>query len=359
MIIIINVTKTHLPNKEKFVKYVDEIYESGQITNKGQFVRLLKEKLEEYLNVKNLLLVSNGTTALQVAYKALNLKGEVLTTPFSFVATTSSLVWEGLTPLFVDIDKDTFCMNYNKIESKITKNTSAILPVHVFGNGCDIEEIEIIAIKNNLKIIYDAAHAFGIKYKDESILKHGDISVISFHATKIFHTIEGGALIIKDDDTYRKAERLINFGFSGVDKIDDIGINAKMNEFQAAMGLCVLDDMVEIIEKRKAIFKIYENGLKNNEELQFQKYNINCNQNYGYFPVVFKDEKSLLEIKEKLEKEQIYPRRYFYPSLDKLAYINSEDMEISNDISKRILCLPISDSLDPKDAHRILDYINN
>ena len=353
-----NVTKTYLPDVEKYKEYVNNIFQSGWITNNGEMVKRLEQRLKEYLGVKNILLVSNGTLALQVAYKLLELKGEVITTPFSFVATTSSLVWEGLKPVFADIDEDTFCLDYNKVEEKVTENTSAIVPVHVFGNGCEVEKIDEIARKHNLKVIYDAAHAFDIKYKGESILNYGEVSVLSFHATKIFHTIEGGALIIKDDALYEKAKRLINFGIIGPEIIDEVGINAKMNEFQAAMGLCVLDDMHSIVNNRKMVFEYYLDSFKNNESIKLQKFNDNCNYNYGYFPIVFESEEVLLKVKEELASHNIYPRRYFYPSLDTLGYIKSNYMSISNDIAKRILCLPISTELDFNTLSIITNIIN-
>jgi dTDP-4-amino-4,6-dideoxygalactose transaminase len=354
---VVNVTKTYLPEIGKYKSYVDKIFESGFLTNNGQFVQKLEKRLEEYLNIRNLILVSNGTLALQVAYKALELKDEVITTPFTFAATVSSQVWEGLTPVFADINPETFCIDYKKIESLITDKSKAIIPVHVFGNACDIDEIQKIASKNNLKVIYDGAHTFGVKYKNKSILSYGDISIISFHSTKLFHTIEGGALVINDDEIYKKAKLMINFGINGPEKIDSLGINAKMNEFQAAMGLCVLDDMDKIIEGRKKVYNFYIDNLS--KKLQLQKYNKDCTKNYAYFPVVFETEKDLLKVMEELNKKDIFPRRYFYPSLDTLSYLNdSEYMSISNSISSRILCLPIYDSLEEGVLQQIVKIIN-
>jgi dTDP-4-amino-4,6-dideoxygalactose transaminase len=354
---MITVTKTYLPDKEKYKKYVDIIFESGWITNKGILVKELKNKLENYLGVKNILLVTNGTLALQIAYKLLDLKGEVITTPFSFVATTSSLVWEGLSPIFVDIDSETLCIDYEKIENKITKNTSAIVPVHVFGNACEVEEIERIAKKHDLKLIYDAAHAFSVNYKNKSILTYGDISILSFHATKIFHTIEGGALIINDNELYEKAERMVNFGITGPGNIKGLGINAKMNEFQAAMGLCVLNDIDKIVDKRREVYEYYLNKLSS--KVKLQEHNIHSTLNYSYFPVIFDSEEILLSIKTKLENRDIFPRRYFYPSLDTLDYvINNDNLKTSNEISKRILCLPVYDDLKKSDQEDIVKIIN-
>ena len=232
---MINVTKTYLPNKEKYKKYIDEIYENGWLTNNGPLVQRLEKRLAQYLGVKNIVLVSNGTIALEIAYKALNLTNEVITTPFSFVATTSSLVMSNLKPVFADIDEKSFNSNPKNIEKFINANTSAILPVHVFGNACKVEEIEQIAKKCNLKVVYDAAHAFDVKYKDRSVLSYGDISTLSFHSTKLFHTIEGGALIINDDELVQKVRYLINFGIKNQEEMPYLGTNAKMNECEAAM----------------------------------------------------------------------------------------------------------------------------
>lgn len=356
---MVNVTKTYLPSVEKYKRYVDKIFDSGWITNNGEVVKLLEEKLSHYLGVNNILLVSNGTLALQVAYKLLNLKGEVITTPFSFVATSSSLVWEGLKPVFADIDRRSLCIDPKEIPNKITPNTSAILPVHVFGNGCEVEEIANIAKRYNLKVIYDAAHAFNVKYKGESILKHGDISTLSFHATKIFHTIEGGALVINDDKLYNKAKNLINFGIISPTTIDGVGINAKMNEFQAAMGLCVLEDMDYIYHSRKKVYKQYVEILKNKSYLRYQEWSKYCDRNYSYFPVMFNSEEALLVVKEKLECNGIIPRRYFYPSLDTIGYLEGQNMVISNEIAKTILCLPISVGLDEKVIIKICNIIDS
>jgi dTDP-4-amino-4,6-dideoxygalactose transaminase len=275
-----------------------------------------------------------------MAYRTLELKGVVITTPFSFVATTSSLVMNQLSPVFADIDKNTFNLDPKNIEKLITKNTSAILPVHVFGNSCKVEEIDEIADKYNLKLIYDAAHAFDVEYKGNSVLNYGDISTLSFHATKLFHTIEGGALIINNDKLAQKARYLINFGIKNQEEIPYLGTNAKMNEFEAAMGLCILDDIEQIKQKRKMVLDTYKRELRG--LVQFQEKNKNATENYSYCPVVFKNEGQLLKVQKALNEQKIFPRRYFYPSLDTLEYIEpKQEMKISRDISKRILCLPI------------------
>jgi dTDP-4-amino-4,6-dideoxygalactose transaminase len=353
---MINVTKTYLPDKEKYKKYIDEIYENCWVTNNGTLVQKLEKRLAEYLGVKNIVLVSNGTVALEIAYRTLGLKGFVITTPFSFVATTSSLVTNQLLPIFADIEKNTFNINPKKIEKLITLNTSAILSVHVFGNACNVEEINKIASKYNLRVIYDAAHAFDVKYKEQSILNYGDISTLSFHATKLFHTIEGGALIINDDELVQKARYLINFGIKNQEEIPHLGTNAKMNEFEAAMGLCVLDDMEKIKNKRKSLIENYKKELKG--LVQFQEQNDNATENYSYFPILFKSEKELLKIQKALNSEQIFPRRYFYPSLDTLEYIEpKQECKISRDISKRILCLPVYYDLENEIQIQIITII--
>jgi dTDP-4-amino-4,6-dideoxygalactose transaminase len=352
---MINVTKTYLPNIDKYKSYIDEIYANGQLTNNGPLVQKLESKLEEYLGVNNVILVANGTLALDVAYRVLGLTGSVITTPFSFVATTSSIVSNGLTPLFSDINSHTFNISPKSIESIITNKTSAIIPVHVFGNACEVEEIQNIAKQYNLRVVYDAAHAFGIKYGDQSVLNYGDVSTLSFHATKLFHTIEGGALIIKDDDLANKARSLINFGISK-GKIESVGINAKMNEFEAAMGLCVLDDINLILEQRKAICSNYDQAL--NDLVQLQEKSNNSSDNYAYFPIVLDSEDQLLNIQKKLNKIDIFPRRYFRPSLNRLNYVGQgQACPISEDISNRVLCLPLSHCIKEKYQNIVIDTI--
>jgi dTDP-4-amino-4,6-dideoxygalactose transaminase len=353
---MINVTKTYLPDKEKYKQYVDEIYANSWVTNNGPLVQRLEKRLAEYLGVKNIVLVANGTVALEIAYRTLGLKGFVITTPFSFVATTSSLVTNSLLPIFADIDPNTFNLDPKNIEKSITKNTSAILAVHVFGNACEVEAIESIAAKHQLKIVYDAAHAFDVRYKDQSVLNYGDISTLSFHATKLFHSIEGGALIINDDDLVQKARYLINFGIKNSEEIPELGTNAKMNEFEAAMGLCVLDDMKQIMRDRKLVYDTYEKELKG--LVVFQEQTNNATQNYSYFPIVLSDEDQLKKIQKALNEQQIFPRRYFYPSLDTLSYIEpKQTMPISRDISTRILCLPIYAELSKNELNQIIKIV--
>jgi dTDP-4-amino-4,6-dideoxygalactose transaminase len=353
---MINVTKPYLPDRNKLNKYIDQIYDSAWLTNNGPLVQKLTDRLEKYLGVENLLLVSNGTSALQIAYKVLGIKGQAITTPFSFVATTSSLVWEGIEPVFADIYPDTFCMDPSKIEEAITSKTTAIVPVHVFGNACEIEEIENMASKYGLKVIYDGAHAFGVKYNGRSLLSYGDATTLSFHATKLFHTIEGGAIIFKKKEDYEKAKLMIKFGVDEFDSIVEVGINAKMNEFQAAMGLCVLDEMDTILEERAKIWNQYYKILTGH--LQLLQLNNNTSNNYSYFPVLFESEDLVLRVKNAMNKEGINPRRYFYPSLDTINYLHSsKNQKVSRDIAGRVLCLPIYPYLENKEQNKIIRII--
>jgi len=353
---MINVTKTYLPKIERFKKYVDKIYANGWITNNGPMVQKLEKKLAKYLGVKNVVLVANGTIALEIAYRVLDIKDYAITSPFSFVATTSSLITNGIKPIFADIDPKTLNINPKNIEKLITPNTSAIVPIHIFGNICDVEKIDKIAKENGLKVIYDSAHAFDVHYNGQNILNYGDISTLSFHATKLFHTIEGGALIINDDKLVQKARYLINFGIKNEESIPHLGTNAKMNEFEASMGLCLLKELGFIKRKRKIIFNRYKKELKG--LVKFQKQNSKQSKNYSYFPIILKNEKELLKIKKALNEKQIYPRRYFYPSLDSLSYIEpKQKCKISRNISKRIFALPFYPELKKSEQNLIIKIL--
>ncbi len=358
LLLMINVTKTYLPDKSKFQSYVDRIYESGWLTNNGQFVQELEKRLAEYLEVENLMVTTNGTIALQIAFRALGMKGKVITTPFTFVATTSSLVWEGLTPVFADIDPDTFNLTPGSLSSKIDEDTTSILPVHVFGNPCEAEELEKLAKRKGLKLLFDAAHAFGVRYKETSILNYGDASILSFHSTKIFHTIEGGAIIFRDRKNLEKARRMINFGITGYDQVEGLGINGKMNEFQASMGLCILDDIEELLSRRKVIYTKYADAFSGIADLKLQKLNPDADYNFAYFPLVFDSEATREKIYGLLQKNNIFPRRYFSPSLETLDYLNqNEKMPVSDQITKRILCLPLYESLTAEQQGRIIEIV--
>ncbi|WBE25082.1 DegT/DnrJ/EryC1/StrS family aminotransferase [Denitrificimonas caeni] len=354
---MIPVTKAYLPNKDKYKAYVDRIYESAWLTNNGSLLQELEQRLKEYLGVKHIILVANGSFALQLAYKALELKGEVITTPFSFAATTSTLVWEDLKPVFVDIDPNSFNINASLIEESITPETSAILPVHVFGNPCDVERIQQIAKAHNLKVIYDAAHAFGSEYKGSSVLNYGDISTLSFHATKLFHTIEGGAVITNDDELAKKVRLMTNFGISSPTEISSVGTNAKMNEFEAAMGLCVLDEIEEVKAGRQNVWQKYQAELPT-EQLTFQSWNEHSQNNHAYAPVLFGSEVELLKAEANLKENGVLPRRYFYPSLDTLEYLNSNKVcAVSRSIASKILCLPIHPGLSGEDINIVVNSI--
>ncbi|NMM48050.1 DegT/DnrJ/EryC1/StrS family aminotransferase [Marinigracilibium pacificum] len=340
---MIPVTKPFLPEKKDFLKYVDGIWDRQWLTNNGPLLNEFELRLKKYLELDHTLVVGNGTIALQIAIKALNLKGEIITTPFSYVATTSSIVWEGCEPVFVDID-ETLNIDPDKIETAITENTSAILATHCFGNPCAIDKIEKIAKKFDLPVIYDAAHCFGTKYKGKSIFEYGDISTTSFHATKIMHSVEGGAVFTKDPELLKKMAYLRNFGHDGPDKFNGVGINGKNSEFHSAMGLVILDNIENILAKRKELSKAYDKAL---ESLKHSKQKIysDTEHNFSYYPIIIESEKEALKIKDALEKKEIFPRRYFYPSLSNLGYVKKYSTPISDDISRRILCLPLFQTL--------------
>lgn len=339
---MILVTKPFLPPREEYEQYVAGIWNRNWLTNHGPLVNELELKLKQYLGIDHLLYLANGTLGLQIAIKALELKSEVITTPFSYVATTSSLVWEGCKPVFVDIDSNTFNIDTNKIEAAITEKTTGILATHVFGNPCDIEKITAIAKRHKLHVIYDAAHGFGVKYNSRPLVEYGDISILSFHATKLYHTVEGGAVVTRQPELLKRMAYLRNFGHEGTEAFNGVGINGKNSEFHAAMGLCNLNYIDAILERYKANYQYYLNWLSKKPGLGFQSINTNTAYNYAYFPVLFEDEAVLKKVKAELEKHQIYPRRYFYPSLDSLDYITKQDTPIARNIASRILCLPMS-----------------
>ena len=349
---MIPVTKPFLPPIEEYNAYVASIYKRNWLTNNGPLVNELELKLKEYLGLAHMLYLSNGTIAIQIAIKALELKGEIITTPFSYVATTSSAVWEGLTPVFVDIDPQTFNIDPNKIEAAITKATSAILATHVYGNPCDIEAIERIAKKHNIKVIYDAAHCFGTTYKGKSVFEYGDISTTSFHATKLFHTVEGGAVFTTDPALLKKMSYLRNFGHAGPEEFADIGINGKNSEFHAAMGLANLRHVDDILLSRKRQYLHYQDALQNVAHTELV-INPDAGFNYAYYPLILQDETTLLKVKEELENNWIYPRRYFYPSLNKVPYVTPQSMPVAESVCTRVMCLPLFHQLTDEEIHFI------
>jgi len=354
---MINVTKSYLPDINKYKDYIGQIWETHWVTNNGPLLLQLESKLKEHLNVKHLFFCTNGTIAIQIAIKALALSKEIITTPFSYVATTNSILWENCVPVFVDINDRDFNIDVGKIENSITAKTEAILATHVFGNPCDTEAIEAIAKKHNLKVIYDAAHAFDSFYQDKQVLSFGDISTCSFHATKLFHTGEGGCIITNDGELARKILLYRQFGHEGDDYFS-IGINGKNSELHAAMGLCVLPNLDYIKSARKNVFQQYERLLKGSG-LQRPVSLSGTLYNYSYYPLVFKTEANLLAVKNSLSENGVNTRRYFYPSLNNLPFVKGAACPVSEDISSRILCLPFYDSLATEDIKRICDIIEN
>jgi dTDP-4-amino-4,6-dideoxygalactose transaminase len=354
---MINVTKTFLPPQERYQAILKEAWDTGWMTNRGVLVKRLEEQLKQYLNVPNIIATTNGTLPLQIAIKALGLTGEIITTPFSYVATTSSIVWEGCTPVYVDIHPDYLTIDETKIEAAITPNTTAILATHVFGNPCAVEEIEGIAKKHNLKVIYDAAHCFGVSYKGKSIFEYGDISTCSFHATKLFHTGEGGALFTNSLELYEQLFSYHNFGHDGPYHFKSIGINAKMSELQGAMGLAVLPHMEAILTQRKKVTDYYNKYL-DFSKVKPLKLRATTSWNYSYYPVIFNSEAELLQAEKALNKYKIYPRRYFYPSLNTIEYATGASMSISEAIASRIMCLPLYVGLKTLELEKIIALIN-
>jgi dTDP-4-amino-4,6-dideoxygalactose transaminase len=355
---LIPVTKSFLPPIEEYVSQVQRAYNNEWLTNRGELVRELEDKIQVYLGSKATpILMNNGTIPLQIALKLLGVGGEIITTPFSYVATTSTIVWEGCTPVFVDIDPIYWTIDETRIEEAITEKTTCILATHVFGNPCNVEEIERIAKKNKLFVIYDAAHCFGVKYKGKSIFDWGDISTCSFHATKIFHTGEGGAAFVNNEELHEKVFYSHNFGHNGPTDFHGVGINGKMSELQAAMGLAVLPYMKKIVSGRKEVVERYTNNL-NFLKLKGLKIRENTDWNYSYYPVVFESASILLDVEQKLSDLQIFPRRYFYPSLNTIKYTQGKLMPISESLASRILCLPLYVGLTIQETNTINTAIN-
>lgn len=338
---MILVNKPFLPPLPIYQSYLEGIWKRQWLTNMGPLANDLELRLKDFLKVNHLLFVTNGTVAIQMAIKALDLKGEIITTPFSFIATTSCIVWENCKPVFVDIDKNSLNIDADKIEASITEKTSAILATHVYGNPCDVEKIERIAKKYNLKVIYDAAHAFGVEINGRSIFDYGDISTCSLHATKLYHSTEGGLLITKDPNLLKKLAYIRNFGFDGPENFAELGINGKNSEFHAAMGLANLKYIDSIRQKRKELTLRYDKKLKNLKAVR-PIWHSNSENNYSYYPIIFESETLMLKCIEQLNAHEIFTRRYFYPSLaNSLHYLEKQELEITDDIARRVLCLPL------------------
>lgn len=353
---MIPVTKPFLPPVEKYQKYIEEIWQRCWLTNHGPLVQELEKKLQDFTQVPYFYFCTNGTVALQIAIKAVGLTGEVITTPFSYVATTSALLWENCKPVFVDICEEDCNIDPAKIEAAITPLTTGILATHVYGNPCDVEAIESIAKKHNLKVIYDAAHAFGTLYKGKSLLDYGDVSTCSFHATKLFHTVEGGCIVCSDEELSKKIYLQRQFGHVGDDHFA-LGINGKNSEFHAAMGLCNLDHLADIIQERKKLSELYKKLLSpkvsTSQPIEGTAYN------YAYLPVMFATGDLREKVTAKLNAQEIFPRRYFFPSLNKLPYLEKKySCPVSEGMSERVLTLPLYVGLQDEEVKKIASLIN-
>ena len=358
---MIPVTKSFLPPIEEYTFHVKRAFKNEWLTNRGELTIELESKLKTYLNLNfsQILLTNNGTLPIQIALKLLGRGGDIITTPFSYIATSSSIIWENCKPIFVDIHPEYLTIDETKIESAISENTTCILATHVFGNPCNVDKIEQIAKKYNLKVIYDAAHCFGVDYKGKSIFEYGNISTCSFHATKLFHTGEGGGLFCSDEELFHKCYYSHNFGHKNPIEFHGLGINAKISELQSSMGLAVLPYMPIIIEQRTKIVKNY------NDQLNFKNYRnlsirADTNWNHSYYPIIFESESHLMKVVEKLNSNNIFPRRYFNPSLNTLSFLSPYyKMAVSEDVASKILCLPLYHSLKELDLNFIVSLINS
>ena len=360
------VTESSIPEFDEYINEIKSIFETKWLTNMGEKHKELEKRLKEYLRIKNISLFTNGHAALTVGIQAMNFPegGEVITTPYSFSSTTHAIVQNRLKPVFCDINEKDYTIDVDKIEELITPKTVAILPVHVYGHICDVERIEQIAKKHNLKVIYDAAHVFGVQYKGQSIANYGDMSMFSFHATKVFNTIEGGALIYNDDSLKTYIDKLKNFGINGPERVEYVGTNAKMNEFCAAMGLCNLRHLDNEISKRGKVYNRYLERLDKIEGITVSKIQKDTTPNYAYFPIIFDKKifgKSRDEVMEELEKQNIFTRKYFYPLInDYECYrdeYNSDETPIAKKISDNVLTIPMYADLSLEDVDRICDII--
>jgi dTDP-4-amino-4,6-dideoxygalactose transaminase len=356
---LIPLNKPYLPSFSKYKKYLATMYENVWLTNNGPLLKELTVRMEEYLGVKNLLLTSNGTMALQIAYKTLNLTGNIVTTPYSFIATSASLDWLGLEVNFADVNEHSYNLNPALAKNAINAETSAIVPVHVYGNPCDVKALDVIAKNNNVKLIYDAAHAFNVNVSGTNVLNYGDASILSFHATKLFHCIEGGAIVFKHKDDFEKAENMINFGINLTSgEINNSGTNGKMSEAHAAMGLAMLDDIEEILERRIEHYFLYKTLL--GDKVTYPQWHPEATQNAAYFPVVFESDLQCTRVFEHLQKSGIQSRRYFSPSLNKIEYLSrvkQTDCPVSESLANRTLCLPLFVELMQTEITRICQVI--
>lgn len=354
---VINVTKTFLPDYQLYSSYLKRAWDAVWLTNRGELTLELEAKIKEKYSINHIIITNNGTIPIQIALKLLGNQGEIITTPFSYVATTSAIIWENCKPVFVDIHPELLTIDETKIEAAITPKTTAILATHVFGNPCHVEAIEKIAKKHNLYVIYDAAHCFGVTYNGNSIFNYGDISTCSFHATKIFHSGEGGAMFCNDDKLFHKLYYSHNFGHNGPVDFHGLGINAKISELQSAMGLSVFDNLDFIFDERRNVVEFYLKNL-NFDNVTTMKIREKTEWNYSYFPVIFQSEEELLNAQKRLNEAEIFPRRYFYPSLNTIDFVNGASMPISESIASRILCLPLYVGLTEAELKLIVNLIN-
>ncbi len=354
----INVTKAFLPPIEEYQAYVEQIWRNGWLTNDGPLLLELEKKLRVKLENERVIFVGNGTVALQLAIKTLALSGEIITTPFSYCATTTSILWENCTPVFTDINAHDFNLDADLIEAAITPKTSAILATHVYGRPCDVARIAEIADKHNLKVIYDGAHAFGAKLNGTSVLNFGDVTTCSFHATKVFHTTEGGCVTCNDDELLKKLIQARSFGHINDDYFR-VGINGKNSEFHAAMGLSNLPHLATIIAHRKRTSELYDEHLNWNKLFKpFTKFE-DFEYNYAYYPVVFNNESTILKVIKELNLVNIYPRRYFYPALNRLPYlVTSQACPVSEKVAQNVLSLPLSHDTSAETVKRVSEIIN-
>lgn len=345
---MIPITQSFLPPPEEYYHYLERVWETGRLTTNGPLARELTQKLEKVLEVPHLLFVSNGTVALEIAIEALGLSGEIITTPFTYVATAGSIAWRGCTPVFADIHPETLTLDPEKAEAVITKRTSAILATHVYGHPCDTQALEALAARHGLKVIYDGAHAFGVRYRGQSIYNYGDLSTVSFHATKLFHTVEGGGVIAQEGDLLKKLIFAHNQGHLGNDQgFNGLGTNGKNSEFHAAMGLCNLNYLSSIMAKRKTVTEHYDSLLEKAASIRKPSVLPETEINYAYYPLIFDSEERLLKVVSALNQSQIFPRRYFHPSLSRVDFAPPCHTPIADDIATRALCLPLSTYLEP------------
>ncbi len=352
----IYVTRTFLPPRAEYDAWLDKVYASHVLTNNGPVHRELEETLRQRFDVPYLRLMANGTLALQLAIRALGITGKVITTPFSYVATTSAILWEGCEPVFVDIDPKTCCIDPTLIEAAITPDTTAILATHVYGIPCDVEAIDAIAKKHDLKVIYDAAHAFDVTYKGKSILAYGDASTLSFHATKLFHTVEGGAVILHSEGTDKELCLLRSFGHIG-DEHFSLGMNAKMSEVHAAMGMAVLPHMESIRAERRILSEGYDQALPS--ALLRPQVPQGTLYNHAYYPIILPDAELRGLLMDTMVAQGIYPRRYFHPSLNELPYVERQSMSHSEAVASRVLCLPLYNGLRKDEQARVLKAMHD